>query len=169
MCNSFWHCSIDLNNKMWRIFVHIFLVHYIETRLISMNSIGIIQNVSLVMFNTNSTTINSTSKQCLCAILLNITSCSSFNCFKNNNTCEIFLKPLETGSFTLVNSSASSFYFFPFSINDMTSTIAPITQSSSISRSSIVLVDLIRVVFALDTSVNLHFQIQSIESPFQTI
>ena len=135
MCDLFQHSWMEFDNKMWDIFVHVFLVHFIETISINTNSISVIRNVSLDVLDNNSTIINGTCRGCLCAVLLNITSSSSFNCFTNNNTRQMFSKSFETGSFTLVDTSTTSFYFFPFSTHETTSTPASTIQTTSISRS----------------------------------
>jgi hypothetical protein len=116
------HLSLFFNNKMWKILLCAFLFQRFESVLSSVKSIPRINNVSLVMFNSNSTIINGTCQQCLCSVLLNTTSFSSFNCFSSNNTCQMFSQPLVTGSFMLVNDTRSSFYFFSWPIDDTTLT-----------------------------------------------
>jgi hypothetical protein len=119
---------------MWSIFIYVFLFHYSEMISSSMNNIPVIHNVSLQMLNYNSTIINGTCNECLCAMLSNSTSISCFNCFRNNKTCEIFSKSLENSSFALINNSASSVYFFSLPINDIESTsdlIMPSTNNST--------------------------------------
>ncbi len=115
------HSAIFCNNKMWKILLYTFLFQrFFEGVLSSVKSIPRIHNVSLVMFNSNSTIINGTCQQCLCSVLLNTTSFSSFNCFSSNNTCQMFSQPLETGSFMLINNTRSSFYFFSWPIDGTT-------------------------------------------------
>jgi hypothetical protein len=113
------------------IFFYIFLFHYFETISSSINNIPVIYNVSLRMLNYNATIMNGTCHECLCAMVLNVTSIYCFNCFQNNGTCEIFSTPLTTSSFSLMNNSASSVYFSSLPIDDSTSTIASIAQSTN--------------------------------------
>jgi len=116
---------------MWSIFSYVFLFYYFETISSSINIIPVIHNVSLQMLDYNSTTINSTCDECLCAMLLNTTSISAFNCFQNNRTCEIFSGPLKISSFLLMNNSASSIYFASLPIDDETLTTNIVAQSTS--------------------------------------
>jgi len=109
---------------MWKILVCVFLIQHFATVSSSVKFVGLIRNVSLVMFNTNSTIINGTCHECVCVLLLNTTSFSFFICFQNSNICEMFSEPLKTGSFTFVNNSASLFYFFSLPIDDTTLTIS---------------------------------------------
>ena len=128
---------------MRKLFVHILLFYHFGMISSNIISICVIHNVSLLMFDPNSTTINGTCGECLCAMVLNTTSFSSLNCFENNKTCQIFPKSLETRSFTLINNSASSFYFFQLPIDNTTSTTVSIVASTSISSS--------QLLFSLDT------------------
>jgi hypothetical protein len=96
-----------------------------------MNRIPVIHNVSLQMLNYNSTIINGTCNECLCTMLLNITLIFSFNCFQNNNTCEIFSKSLDTNSFLLINNTASSLYFISLPTIDSTLEITSTAQTTS--------------------------------------
>jgi hypothetical protein len=116
---------------MWYILTNVFLFYYFESVSSSINIIPVIHNVSLRMLNYNSTTINGTCGECLCAMVLNPASIYSFNCFQNNNTCEIFSKSLTTGSFLLMNNSASSVYFTSLLIDDETLTSTVVAQSTS--------------------------------------
>ena len=101
---------------MWTLLICIFLIQYWETISTSTQSVAVIRNVSVVPFNTSSLIINGTCNECLCTILLQTTSFSSFNCFSNNNTCQMFSEVLIMGSFVLKNSTTSSFYFFSWPI-----------------------------------------------------
>jgi len=122
---------------MWKLFVYILL--FLHFGMISSNiiSIGVIHNVYLLIFDSNSTTINGTCDQCLCAMVLNTTSFSFLNCFQNNNTCQVFSKSLQTKSFTLMNNSASSFYFFQLPFDNITSTTVSRVESTRISSSEL--------------------------------
>ncbi|CAF4051395.1 unnamed protein product [Adineta steineri] len=80
----------------------------------------------------NSTTIiNSTCDQCICLMLMNVTPISSFNCFRNNNTCEIFSESVVTSQLLLVSNSNSSVYFISLPINDIQLTTAAIQESTN--------------------------------------
>ncbi len=101
---------------MHRIVIYIFLFYYFGTVVCSINHIPVIRNSSLQVLGYNSTIINGTCQECLCAMLLNSTSINSFNCFPNNKTCEIFSNSFLTSSFLLINNSASSVYFISLPI-----------------------------------------------------
>ncbi|CAF4151282.1 unnamed protein product [Adineta steineri] len=79
----------------------------------------------------STTTINGTCDQCICLMLMNVTSISSFNCFRNNNTCEIFSKPVVTSQLSLVSNSNSSVYFISLPIDDIQLTTAAIQETTS--------------------------------------
>jgi hypothetical protein len=121
------HCSC----QMWSIFICIFLFRSVEAISSIVTNIPVIHNVSLQAFNYNSTTINGTCDACLCAMLLNTTEISCFNCFSNNNTCEIFSKSFTIGSFSLINNSAASVYFLLLPINEIASTIISTAYTTS--------------------------------------
>jgi hypothetical protein len=116
---------------MWHIFVFVFIFHSIGTISSSINKIPVIHNVSLRLFGYNSTITNGTCDECLCAMLLNTTLISTFNCFQNNKTCEIWSNYLKTSSLSLMNNSASSVYFISLPINDITSETASSVQITS--------------------------------------
>jgi hypothetical protein len=121
---------------MWCIFSYVFLFYYVELISSSMTIVPVIHNVSLQMLDYNSTIINGTCNECLCEMLLSTESISAFNCFQNNNTCEIFSQSLKTSSFLLMNNSASSIYFTSLPIDDetLTTTIAAQSTSNFISK-----------------------------------
>jgi hypothetical protein len=116
---------------MWRIFSYVLVFYPFETILSSMNQIPVIYNVSLQMSDYNSTIINGTCNECLCAMVLNKTSIYAFNCFQNNGTCEIFSKAFNTSSFSLRNNSASSVYFISLPISDKSLATTVVAQSTS--------------------------------------
>ena len=121
---------------MWHIFVCIFLWHCFKTTANNVIVVPVIHNVSLQMFNASSTIINGTCHECFCALISN-TTLISFNCFENNKTCEMFSKPLEMDSFSLVNDSTSSVYFLSLPIFEVSLRNTFILQytSSLISKS----------------------------------
>jgi hypothetical protein len=81
-------------------------------RAISVNgfAIGVIRNMSLSISGANSTILNGTWDQCLCAITADTRNISSFNFFHSNNTCELFVDPLTASSVSLQNDSATVLY-----------------------------------------------------------
>ena len=97
----------------------------------SLISIPVIRNVSLKMSGYNSTTINSTCHECFCAMLLNKTSISSFNCIHKNQTCELFSLSLNTTSFSLISDTTSSVYFKSIPSIISISTVPPTDQATS--------------------------------------
>lgn len=113
------------------IFSYVFLFYYFKPISSSMHVIPVIHNVSLRMLDYNSTIINGTCDECICSMLLNTASISSFNCFQNNKTCEIFFKPLNTSSFLLMNNLMSSLYFISLPIDDKTLTTTMVAESTS--------------------------------------
>lgn len=107
---------------MWKILVCVFLILHFETVWSNRTTVAVVHNISMIMCNTNSTITNGTCHDCLCALMINAISPFFFNCFWTNNTCEIFFRSFETGSFMLINNAASSLYFFPPSADDTTLT-----------------------------------------------
>lgn len=97
----------------------------------SMISAPVIRNVSLQIPGYNSTKINGTCRECLCAMLLNETSISSFNCIHTNQTCELFSQSLNTTAFSLVSDTASSVYFKSIPNTIPASTVSPTDQDTS--------------------------------------
>jgi hypothetical protein len=122
---------------MSKLFVYMLLLLHFGMISSSIISIGVIYNVYLLIFNSNSTTINGTCDQCLCTMVLNTTLFSFLNCFQNNKTCQLFSKSFETRSFRLMNNSASSFYFFQLPFDNTTSTAVSSVASTSISSSEL--------------------------------
>ncbi len=127
----------DSNYKMWHIFVYVLFFHSFETISMNTNPIPVISNVSLQVLDSSSTTMNGTCHTCLCAMILNTTEIFAFNCFHNNDTCQIFSKSFTTNSFSLMNNSESSLYFLSLPINNETSAItsAAYTTSSLMGKS----------------------------------
>ena len=122
---------------MWHISSYVFCLFFFETISSSINTIPVIYNVSLQLMNYNATIINGTCDECLCTMLLNMTSISAFNCFQNNKTCEMFYTSLETSSFLLMNNSASSVYFTSLPSDNQALTSTAIVQSTSSYRSEL--------------------------------
>lgn len=99
------------------IFLDLFLVQQLLVKISSSRiSVPVIRNVSLKIPGYNSTTINSTCHECLCAMLLNKTLISSFNCIYNNQTCELFSQSDNINSSMLMSNTASSVYFISLPI-----------------------------------------------------
>jgi hypothetical protein len=107
-----------------------------------MNPVPVIYNVSLQMSDYNSTIINGTCNECLCAMVLNPTSIYAFNCFQNNATCEIFSNSFNTSSFSLRNNSASSVYFISLPTSDKSVATTVVAQSTSSFTSKSLLCEL---------------------------
>jgi hypothetical protein len=124
---------------MRRIFVYIFLFHSFEIISSSLSNIPVIHNATLQVLDYNSTTINGTCQECLCVMLLSETPISAFNCFQNNETCEMFFKSLTINSISLMNNSASSVYFILLPINDTIWTVATIADITNSSTSKLLL------------------------------
>ena len=103
---------------MWQILICLLLIQHLEIVSTSVQSVGIVHNVSVKTFIVNSTIVNGTCHECLCAVLSNRTSSFFFNCFSNNSTCEMFVEPLIMGSFVVVDNAASSFYFLSWPIKN---------------------------------------------------
>jgi hypothetical protein len=131
--SSPYYFFVYFNRKMLSLLIFILFLHQLEVISSTAYTIGVISNVSLVVPNTNSSIINGTCNECLCTMLLNATPISALNCFRTNNTCEIFSSTLASESFSLMASNTSSFYFFPYFIADVTSTTTQTTQSTSSS------------------------------------
>ncbi|CAF1362913.1 unnamed protein product [Adineta ricciae] len=71
------------------------------------------------ILNSNSSVfINGSCDECLCIMLNNPLSISSFNCFRNNATCETFSPNITTRYLLLTNNVESSVYFSSLPIND---------------------------------------------------
>ncbi|UJR12756.1 hypothetical protein I4U23_016930 [Adineta vaga] len=66
-------------------------------------------------------------------MLSNTTQISAFNCFHNNNTCEIFTKSLTIDSLSLMNNSISSVYFNSLPSDTVTLEITFTTKITSYS------------------------------------
>jgi len=75
--------------------------------------------------------MNGTCHTCLCAMLLNPTEIFAFNCFHNNDTCQIFFMSFITNSFSLMRNSESSLYFLSLPINNGTLAITSAAHSTS--------------------------------------
>jgi hypothetical protein len=94
-----------------RMFVIFMLSLLLRATLSDGLTIGVIRNALLSISGANTTIINGTCQQCLCAIIGSAWDISSFNCFLNNHTCELFVEPLtNSSSVTLRNDLASVIY-----------------------------------------------------------
>ena len=71
---------------------------------------GVIHNASLSFPSINSTIVNGTCNECLCAAVTGGRNISSFNCFLNNHTCQLFVELLVTSSVTLMSDSTTILY-----------------------------------------------------------
>ena len=68
----------------------------------------------------NAPIINGTCEECLCSIIKNSLEIGSFNCFINNNTCQLFSKA-NFYEYWFNNDTEAIFYFLqePTSINNI--------------------------------------------------
>ena len=73
-------------------------------------TIGIVQNVSLTLFQSTTTIINGTCETCLCTLISDL-SLFSFNCFKSNLTCEMHRMSDRNKPFELVPFVLGVYYF----------------------------------------------------------
>lgn len=111
---------IDFDTRIWKFLPFFFLIEYFQIVGSNKRSIGIVRNITVIPLNMTSTIINGTCHDCLCALVINESFSSSFNCFRNNNTCEVFSQSLDPGSFILMNNTPNVFYFFSQSNDDTT-------------------------------------------------
>ena len=88
------------------------LVVYGYLRLVASTTvtIGIVQNVSLSLFQRTTTIINGTCETCLCTLISN-PSLFSFNCFNSNLTCEMHKTSDRNKPFNLVPFVRGVYYF----------------------------------------------------------
>ena len=98
------------------------------------STVGLIRNVSLMLYDVNSTTISGTCQQCLCKLFLN-GSYSSFNCNDDQLTCQMYWKDQQSQSYSLKRNSSNRFYFLSFPVNStsMTTDIVQITTGLFVS------------------------------------
>lgn len=130
--------------RMQYLFHCLVLLNYFETTTSNIARVPVIHHVSMSVVNYTSTTINATCNQCLCAMLLNLTMMSSFNCFPQNGTCEIFSSSLKTSALLLLNNSMSSTYFRSLPTDVIAGlTTATNLQSTSESRTRILLLRIV--------------------------
>ena len=114
------------------IIIVIISLHYSEVSSSNWHEIGFIQNISLIVSNTTSSFINGTCDECRCNMLTNARTISAFNCFRMNNTCELFLNTLQSKSFSIMHNPMSSLHFFPYFIDGMITVNQTTTPSKSI-------------------------------------
>ena len=99
-----------------------FLLRQLTVVTVSSTRVGIIPNISLTLFGTNTTIANGTCEDCVCFLLAN-TSFFSLNCFHDNLTCELHAKLDQNKPFTLATGVKASFYFLALP----TSMVSPAT------------------------------------------
>ena len=114
---------------MFSFLILILFMHQCKSIPTEIHKIGVIHNVSMITSNGKSSIMNGSCNKCLCAMLMNATLISGFNCYKTNETCEFFSNALESGSFWLMNSSISTFYVYPSFILNIMSTMEVTTDS----------------------------------------
>lgn len=98
--------------------------------------ISTVSHISISVPNTASVLVNGNCQQCLCHIIVNTSDTTSFNCFTNNDTCQLFSIPLDTSEITAHKDSNSVFYFFSSTKGSPSSTTMSSTEVRSSSRSS---------------------------------
>ena len=109
---------------MWCTFICILLIQnrmMVESIRIP---VGALHNVSVQLSDLNSTWVNGSYHECLCQMILN-DSFSSFNCFTNTNTCQMYSNTNRSRSYSVIRQQNSSFYFLSLPIASELSTNAP--------------------------------------------
>jgi len=74
-------------------------------------AVGLIQNTSLIMFNSTVTSFTGSLQQCLCQLANESFLSFSLNYFSHNQTCRLYLKSDQNKSFVLISYVTSHFYF----------------------------------------------------------
>lgn len=95
-----------------------------------------VSQISISVKNTASVPFDGTCQQCLCYIMIRARDTTSFNCFTNNDTCELFSMPLDTPGVIADKNSKSVFYFFSSTKSSSSSTALWATEVGSSTRSS---------------------------------
>ena len=85
------HFIVYFSRRMWEFLQYFFLIGHFQVVVSSRRSIGIVRNATMMALNMSSIIINGTCRDCLCSLASNEKFSSSFNCFSNNNTCEVIL------------------------------------------------------------------------------
>jgi hypothetical protein len=108
-----------------------FVLGYVDT-----TSIGLIRNVSLTLITpTFSSTMNGTSQECLCAMMIS-SNISAFN-YLSNNTCQLFSNmSLTNVSFSWMTNVNSLFYFLQLPTEAGTTTTTQDTTTSAVSMAT---------------------------------
>lgn len=89
-------------------------------------SVGVIRNVSMILYDVNSTIVYGNCQECLCIMNLK-RNYSSFTCNDELRICQMYWKDQQSQSYSLVRNSSSQFYFLTFPIISTSTT----TQSTS--------------------------------------
>ena len=106
----FTHFASAQPRKMIPTLITIFLLHQLALIEVHAVSLGVIQNLSLTILGTTSTSINGTCDECACRLLADPTF-FSISCFHENMTCQLHSIQNQNQPFTLINSTTASFYF----------------------------------------------------------
>ena len=100
-------------NYLRRSLITVLLLHQLTINQVRTISVSLIRNVSLTIPGANTTIINGTCKDCICALLLN-TTFFAVNCLVDNQRCELYSKADQNRSFSLIPGVSASFYFMSF-------------------------------------------------------
>ena len=101
------------------IVVIILFVHYVGTTLSIERLIPVIHNSTLRVLNSTSSFMNGICDECICTMMLSTMSISALNCFRNNNTCELFSVAFDINSMVLTSDTTTSIYFISLPGNNM--------------------------------------------------
>lgn len=93
--------------------------------------LGVVYNTSIIASTSKSFMIYGNCKQCFCNISQNFRNATSFNCFLNNNTCQVFTESIDEMNIKIVQNSNTIFYFLQ---NPLDYTTHPIDLTSESSR-----------------------------------
>ena len=95
---------------MWKTFIYLLLIYNRMVTESSATPVGVIHNVFVHRSDLNSTLVNGNWQECLCQMIFGH-AFSSFNCFTDTNTCQMYAKTNQSESFSISSQPNSSFYF----------------------------------------------------------
>ena len=96
--------------NIWLVFLTVVVCDHVRLITSTTVTIGIVQNVSLKLFQGTTTIITGTCETCLCT-LVSDPSLSSFNCFSSTLTCEMHKTSDQSKPFELVTSALAQYFF----------------------------------------------------------
>ena len=110
------------------------LFNHLSTLLCDNRTYSMFHNGSMRALNSYPSTVNGICYECLCMMLLNITSIFAFNCFRNNQTCQIFAEVLGRSSISISVDLTASVYFASSPVNSIvTTTMNSLSKQCSFS------------------------------------